>query len=418
MKAKERLRKQLLKHLKRAKYQPQNRSELARALGTEAKERKLLRAILKELESDGRIKQLKKGRFALRTKGIASGAGGGDIIGTIRFQDQGHAFVADESKGEDSRWILIPAKHTGTSMDRDRVSVALDRAPAEKPWLKHIKNPEQRRRAAGGAGRPQGRVVKVLERRNSNVVGTFRSRKKFTYVQPDGATLPPSIELKRSELPDPPPRDGEKVVVSIESWDSRAASPRGRIVRVLGPPDSPGVDILSVVHKHNLPLEFPDEVEAEVAGIPDRISQSDIDGREDWRDRPVFTIDPKDAKDFDDAILVERLEGGGWELAVHIADVSHYVTPRSALDREAEARGNSVYLVDRVIPMLPEKLSNGLCSLKPDVDRLTRAAVIRFDETGKQTGVRFAAAVIRSQRRYTYEEAFAILRAVIGGSES
>ncbi len=253
-------------------------------------------------------------------------------------------------------------------------------------------------------------MVKVIERKNSTVVGTFRQRKKFNYVQPDSATLPPSIELTRGELPEPPPQDGEKVVASIDTWESRDVSPRGRVLRVLGPPDAPGVDILSIIHKHNLPLEFPDEVLAEVDGVSETVSAADIKGREDWRERPVFTIDPKDAKDFDDAILVERLAGGGWELAVHIADVSHYVEPRTALDREAQARGNSVYLVDRVIPMLPEKLSNGLCSLKPDVDRLTRAAIIRFDESGVQTDVRFISAVIRSHNRLTYEEAFNILK--------
>jgi len=410
MKAKEELRKKVLKHLKGANYEPENKSELARALEVPSKERKLLRAVLTELEDDGRVKQLKKGLFVLSKKAVASESGG-EIVGTIRFQEQGHAFVADESQGQNARWILIPAKHTGTAMDRDRVSIALDRAPEEKPWLKHIKDPERRKRAAGsGRDRQQGRVVKVLERRNATVVGIFRQRKKFSYVQPDGMALPTSIELKREELPDPPPRDGEKVVASVDSWESRDASPRGRVLRVLGPPDAPGVDILSIIHKHNLPLEFPEGVLAEVEGVSDTVSKADIEGREDWRDRPVFTIDPKDAKDFDDAILVEKLDGGGWELAVHIADVSYYVEPRSELDREAQVRGNSVYLVDRVIPMLPEKLSNGLCSLKPDVDRLTRAVIIRFDKHGTQTDVRFVSAVIRSQKRLTYEEAFALIK--------
>ena len=409
MKAKERLRKRVLKHLKGAKYQPQDRPELAAALGIPSEDKKLFRSVIKELVADGRLKEGKKGRLSLRKKGRASTTGG-EIIGTIRFQTQGHAFVADEAQGDAARWILIPAKHTGTAMDRDRVSIALDAAPEEKPWLKNIKDPERRKRAQQGSDRQQGRVVKVLERRNTSVVGTFRSRKKFDYVQPDSTSLPPSIELKRAELPDPAPENGDKVVVEISSWASREASPRGHITRVLGPPETPGVDILSIVHKHNLPLEFPDEVNAEVDEIPNKVRKKDIEGREDWRDRPVFTIDPKTARDFDDAILVEALDDGGWELAVHIADVSHYVTPRSALDREAESRGNSVYLVDRVIPMLPEKLSNGLCSLKPDVDRLTRAAVMRFDKDGNQTDVRFISAVINSKKRLTYEEAFELLK--------
>ncbi|MFT4548348.1 MAG: ribonuclease R [Verrucomicrobiales bacterium] len=410
MKAKERLRKLLIKHLKGANYQAQDNSELQRTLDIESKERKLFRSILKELEADGRIKQGKKGRYSIRKKGVASSSGGGEIIGTIRFQERGDAFVTDESQGENSRWILIPAKYTGIAMDRDRVSIALDSQPEEKPWLKNIKDPERRKRAQAGADRQQGRVVKVIERKRSNVVGTYRSQKKFDYVQPDSVTLPPSIELKRDELPDPAPKDGEKVVVTIDSWTSRDSSPRGHIIEVLGMADTPGVDILSIIHKHNLPLDFPDEVNAEVAEMSTVVTKKDLKGREDWRDRDVFTIDPKDAKDFDDAIMVERLEDGGWELAVHIADVSHYVQPRTELDREAQARGNSVYLVDRVIPMLPEALSNGLCSLKPDVDRLTRAAIIRFDKDGHQTAVRFISAVICSKKRLTYEEAIELIK--------
>ncbi|MCB1078342.1 MAG: VacB/RNase II family 3'-5' exoribonuclease, partial [Verrucomicrobiae bacterium] len=166
-----------------------------------------------------------------------------------------------------------------------------------------------------------------------------------------------------------------------------------------------------------LPTHFPEAVVEEAAAIPESIDGGELEKREEWRDREVFTIDPEDARDFDDAIYVHEFhpdEGGGWELAVHIADVSHYVRAGSALDREAKKRGNSVYLADRVIPMLPEKLSNGLCSLKPGVDRLTHAVIMRFDRQARQTSVRFASAVIRSRRRYTYEEAFARLNLSLG----
>lgn len=196
-------------------------------------------------------------------------------------------------------------------------------------------------------------------------------------------------------------------MAELVEWTDPHLPPLARMIEVLGRNDAPGVDMLKVIHKFGLPLAFPEAVLAEAERIPDTVTTEETDRREDWREREVFTIDPKDAKDFDDAICVTEHDDGTWELAVHIADVSHYVKPGTALDKEARKRGNSVYLADRVIPMLPEKLSNGVCSLKPDVERLTHAAILTFDQNGKETGVRFASALIRSQRRYSYEEAFA-----------
>ncbi len=406
MKASSSTRERLLKFLGHPKYEPSTKSDLARALEIPPKERQVFRALLRELEEAGAIRQIRKGRYIART-GKAN-----ELNGEIRFNPKGHAFVYVEGDRDALGFdrVFIHPKNTSTALNGDRVAIHLQK-PLRPEWTRKIKNGAARKHveATQDDRDLEGAVVQVLERRNAFVVGTFRRRGKFSYVQPDEAFLPPSIEIDhRLPLPDPEPRDGHKVVAKVTEWTSRTSPPRGQITEVIGKEGDPGVDILSIIHKHRLPLEFPPEVIAEARAVPGIVTEEDLakGKREDWRDRPVMTIDPVDAKDFDDAILVTPFENGDWELAVHIADVSHYVKPGSHLDREAEKRGNSVYLVDRVIPMLPPNLSNGICSLRPDEDRLTRAAIMRFDASGKMKKVRFVPAVIRSQKRLTYEEAY------------
>ncbi|HYR22618.1 MAG TPA: ribonuclease R, partial [Chthoniobacterales bacterium] len=202
------------------------------------------------------------------------------------------------------------------------------------------------------------------------------------------------------------------------AWESRHVNPEGEIIEVLGAATAPGIDMLSIIRKYDLPTEFPKSVVDEANRIPQSVEQKLIQGREDLRDKFIATIDPDDARDFDDAIDVEKIDNGGWRLGVHIADVSAYVTPDSALDREARRRGNSVYLPDRVIPMLPERLSNGVCSLNPGVDRLTHSVFIEFDKSGRAKNARFAKSVIRSAKRLTYKEAYAILQTKPNGELS
>src|SRR5213075_1639208 len=192
-------------------------------------------------------------------------------------------------------------------------------------------------------------------------------------------------------------------------WESRHVNPEGEITEVLGPASAPGIDMLSIIRKYHLRAEFPKDVLDQAERISERIDARQLEGREDLRKEFIVTIDPDDARDFDDAIHVEKLENGGWHLGVHIADVAAYVEPASALDREARRRGNSVYLPDRVIPMLPERLSNGVCSLNPGVDRLTHSVFIHFDKHGVVKSARFARSVIRSAHRLTYKQAYAIL---------
>ena len=203
-------------------------------------------------------------------------------------------------------------------------------------------------------------------------------------------------------------------MVKLAEWTSRHVNPEGNIVEVLGKADAPGVDILAIIRKYRLPTKFSEQTLAEVDRIPETIPVAD---RMDLRGKFIVTIDPDDAKDFDDAVNVDELDDGGWRLGVHIADVSHYVTPGSALDREARSRGNSVYLVDRVVPMLPEKLSNGLCSLRPREDRLTQSVFVEFTPKLAVRKVEFATSVIHSRHRLTYKEAFAHLQSHDGHDE-
>ncbi|MDA0811934.1 MAG: ribonuclease R [Verrucomicrobia bacterium] len=411
------LRQRLLSHLRDPSYEPQNKSELSRAMEVDSRDRAELRGELRALEAEGLIVKIKKGRYELCE------SAGNTLIGTIRRDRKGNVSFHPDGNSAENRSALqalelepeanlyVPDKFAHTSLHGDHVVVKVLETGIPK-WWKHVRRKREllREIAENAEKRLEARVVKILERRNNRIVGTFRREGKFDYVQPDDSLLPDTIDVQVST--DTQVQPGDKVIVTIEEWHSRNQHPRGRIVRSLGPADAPGVDILSIIHAHQLPLEFPPKVLQDAASIEEVITADEIAAREDWRDHLVVTIDPFDAKDFDDAIAVRRLSGEacGWELAVHIADVSHYVRPGSAIDREANDRGNSIYLVDRVIPMLPEQLSNGICSLKPGVDRLTRAAIMEFDDNGNRTRTRFCSAVIRSACRLTYEEAIVRMR--------
>jgi ribonuclease R len=241
------------------------------------------------------------------------------------------------------------------------------------------------------------------------MVGTLQRGRRFLYVIPDDPRIPLDISVPEPRDVGRPARIGDKVVVEVREWESRHTNPEGEIVEVLGAPDAEGVDMLSVLRQYDLPLHFPKPVLNEARAIGTTVHARDVAGRMDCRRQRVVTIDPDDAKDFDDAICLERVSPEQWRLWVHIADVSHYVKPGTALDTEACKRGNSTYLVDRVIPMLPEALSNEMCSLKPDVDRLTKCVEFLVSNDGRVLNVKFFSAVIHSQRRFTYGEVLEIL---------
>jgi ribonuclease R len=380
----------ILALLRAPKYRPLDKKELARALGFKSETRSDLKLALRELEHSGEIARIRKNRYIL--------PGEADLVtGKLQIHQAGFGFLTREASDEGD--IFIPAENTGTAMNGDRV-------------VARITRDVEYARARGNSNRPEGRVIRILERAHDTIVGTLQQTRNFFYVVPDDPRLVHDVYVHPRAIPSAPrpPQPNDKVVVRLEPWESRHVNPEGEIIELLGRASDPGVDMLSIIRKNNLPLQFPPEVLAEAEKISDAVDPTRYPEREDLRRKFIVTIDPDDARDFDDAINVEKLSGGEWELGVHIADVSAYVILGSALDREALQRGNSVYLVDRVIPMLPERLSNGVCSLNPNVVRLTHSVFIRFAKNGAPRSARFARTMIQSARRLTYKEAYSILQ--------
>ncbi|NNE92568.1 MAG: ribonuclease R [Verrucomicrobiales bacterium] len=408
------LTKRILAEISRPGYRPANKSELARSLAVSAKERAAFRNALRQLESSGKIVLGKKSRY--RKPNAASGKSA-PALGKIEFHPdekrRSARFIPDEPDAfpelKNERWqeIFVPGRNTANAMHGDRVAVRVTKKGEQRWKKKQGNNRRSRPPELEGKDSLEGRVVEVIERANTRIVGTYHARGKNAALAPENSRLPQSFKLSQVLKG---AKSGDTVIAEFERWDSTDLPPLAKMVEIVGSPGQTGLDILKIIHSHNLPLDFPNRVLDEAEAIDEAIANEEIARREDWRDREVFTIDPEDAKDFDDAISVVENKDGSFELGVHIADVSHFVKPGSALDKEAKKRGNSVYLADRVIPMLPEKLSNGVCSLKPDVDRLTHCTVIQFAADGTPKKARFCSAVIRSKRRYTYEEAIVLLR--------
>src|SRR3954451_1350467 len=380
---------QILALLSRKDYRPLNKIEIAGKLGVSGRARVAFRSTLRDLERAGEIARIRKDRYVLPAEADL-------VTGKLSVHPAGYGFLTSEKPGEPD--IFIAAENVGTAMHGDRVIARI----SPEPPAGRIK------------GRREGRVIRILERAHETVVGTLQRSRNFYYVVPDDPRFvhdiyvrPVAVEEDRQSRTGA--TVGDKVVVRLDDWQSRHVNPEGEIIEVLGPASAPGVDVLSIIRKYHLPTEFSSDVLEQAERIPESVDAQQIAGREDLRNQFIVTIDPDDARDFDDAIHVEKLPNGGWQLGVHIADVATYVEPGSALDREARRRGNSVYLPDRVIPMLPERLSNGVCSLKPEVDRLTHSVFIQFDKRGVAKSARFARSVIRSAHRLTYKEAYTIL---------
>ncbi len=398
------LRGRLLRLVREKNYRPMNKSELSRRLELRSDDRPRLRATLAALLREGALVEGKKGRY----ENPRAAANANQLRGTIRFLPRGHAWfypdLADPENGatgidlKTHSRLHIPRRDTGTALEGDRVLVSFH-LPRPANWRRHAK-----REAPDEEPDARGKVERILERRSGRIVGVYVKKGKFSWIETDDPALDGRIALRGDTTAQP----GQLVVVELEQWEKQR-DPQGRVLEVLGWPGEAGVDILAIIHRHGLRTSFPEEVLAETRRVPEEVDAAEIARREDWRDRLVITIDPVDAKDHDDAIWVERHPKGGWSLAVHIADVSHYVKPRTSLDKEASERGNSTYLVDRVLPMLPPELSNGICSLKPGVNRLTKCVVMEISPQGKIGKKRFCDAVIHSQAKLSYEQAQAIL---------
>lgn len=251
--------------------------------------------------------------------------------------------------------------------------------------------------------RSEGEITKILKRKRTEFVGTLQKKKDFGFVVVDEASMYTDFFISGNKMGDA--QDGDKVVVEFDEWPERADSPFGRITRVLGTPGEHQTEIHSILAQYGLPHEFPEKVEEFANSLDTSINQEEIARRRDMRDILTFTIDPKDAKDFDDALSFRELENGNYEIGIHIADVSHYVKPNTILDEEAYDRATSVYLVDRVVPMLPEILSNNACSLRPEEEKFTFSAVFEIDDQATVKKEWFGRTVTYSDERFAYEEA-------------
>lgn len=359
-------------------YTPMKFKELAMLLRVAKEDRDELRQILEALEQEGKIYLSKRGKYC---KGHAK-----RLTGVFRASLKGFGFVVlDEGDSED---VFIGADDTCGAFDGDHVEIVL------------TKEPEGRSR--------EGKIVKILERGLSKVVGLYRMKpgKKFGFVIPDNQRLDQDIfvpiEKSRGAV------DGHKVVVELTSYGENGKKPEGKIVEIIGHLNDPGTDIMSIVKGYDLPVEFPDKVLRQAERVAKPVSEADMNGRKDLRDWQMVTIDGEDAKDLDDAVSLVK-EGENYILGVHIADVTNYVQENSALDREALERGTSVYLVDRVIPMLPHTLSNGMCSLNAGEDRLALSCIMTVDPSGDVIAHEIAETVIHVDRRMSYTSVKKIL---------
>ena len=400
------LKDRLIRHMEDGRYEPQSKSELARALNVDSRQKLDFRALVDQMEEEGKLVRLQKGRYALKRErrnlvhGMIRILRSGKILFLPRKGDPAAAALGWDTEAVPE--LELKPNHLGTALDGDRVAVRVERKAAR--GRRNIR----RNRFSSPDADMKARVEEVTERARSRWLGVFRTGKnKPGRVLGDGVSSPSSIEL--AEKPAMEVLPGQLVSVEPVTCGEEKKAPRGKIVEVLGYPDEPHVDMEAVIRKYGLSAEFPASVLRELETLPQNPSPGELARRENWTDRTVITIDPASARDFDDAISITATPSG-WTLAVHIADVSHFVKPGGSLDGEALRRGNSTYLPDRVLPMLPPRLSDDLCSLRPDVVRLTKVCEMKFDQKGKMLRARFADAFIRSKARLTYQEAFAMLK--------
>ena len=368
-------------------FRPKNYKQVCKIMGIKDQAGKdVVYNILIDLYEKGLLEEARPYSYIMSEAGLAQfGPKTQYVEGTVDMKSTGKAYVTlDDEDGED---IYIAYNNMGKALHGDRVKVAMF--------------PKRNKK------KPEGEIVEVLERKHTDFVGLLRITHDYVFVVPDMESIPVDIFVPKSELNGA--KDGQKVIVHLVDWPDGSGNPYGKIVRVLGTPGENDVEMESILAAHEYPIDFPEDVEREAERIPVKIKAEEIKKRRDFRDVFTVTIDPADAKDFDDAISLRKLDNGHWEAGVHIADVSHYVTPGSAIDQEALSRGTSVYLVDRTIPMLPEKLCNNVCSLRPDEEKLTFSVVFEMDDEANIYNNWIGKTIIKSCRRYTYEEVQAMI---------
>lgn len=337
---------------------------------------KLAYVVLEELKDDENLQSVQRGKYKLKARS-------GTITGKVEMQTQGFAYIISV---EIEKPIVVSAKNLNHAMDGDVVKVHV--------YAMRKKN------------QPEGEVVEIVERAKSTFVGTVSKSRNYSFLIPSGKfgfdLFIPNDKLNGA-------KDGQKAIAKILEWPSRAKNPFGEIIEVLGDVGDNNAEMHAILAEYDLPLRFPENVLKAAEKIPDEIPEEEILRRRDIRNVTTFTIDPHDAKDFDDALSIQKLDNGFWEVGVHIADVSHYVKPGTILDDEAFNRATSVYLVDRVVPMLPEKLSNGVCSLRPNEDKLCFSAIFQLNDQAEIQKEWFGRTVIHSDKRFTYEDAQSII---------
>ncbi len=371
-------------------FKPLNYKQISKALIIKDNAGKdLIHNILLELAKEGKLVEDKPYRYTL-SKALLQEYGEKKeyVTGRVDMKSTGKAYVIPDKGGED---VFIAANNTGQALHEDTVKVYLF------PKRKNHKT--------------EGQIVEIIERKKTDYVGVISISKQFGFLVPDSGNMPVDIFVPKESLNKA--KNGEKVIVRITEWPEESKNPFGEVIKVLGMPGDNNVEMQSILAEYNFPLEFPKEVEKEVEKMGHGITGAEIARRRDFREVLTITVDPGDAKDFDDALSLRKLDNGNWEVGVHIADVAHYVREGSHTDLEAQNRGTSIYLVDRTIPMLPEKLSNNICSLRPNEEKLCFAAVFEMNDEAEILNEWIGKTVIRSARRYAYEE----VQTVIEGGE-
>lgn len=360
-----------------------NYKQIAADLGLKTPpEKQLLVSILQDLHEDAFIVETGRGKYKSNIRGMF-------LEGQFERRSNGKNFFVPE---DGSANIFIAERNSAHAMNGDRVRIQL---------------------LAQRKGRdPEGTVTEILERKQTTFVGTLDVQKQFAFLVMDSKILANDIFIPKDQLKGA--KDGEKAVVEILEWPQKAKNPIGRVIDILGEAGNNNTEMNAILAEFGLPYKYPEKLEEAANKLPEEITEEEIAKREDFRSTTTFTIDPRDAKDFDDALSIKQLKNGNWEVGVHIADVTHYVQEGDIIDKEGESRATSIYLVDRTIPMLPEKISNFLCSLRPHEDKLAYSAIFELDEEANIKKHRIARTVIHSDRRFTYEEAQDIIEGADG----